>query len=154
MRPPVLLPHSIRSVSLAGLSAVCVGACLLVAGCGGGSKGPSATIKSECQAAQVAGVEYQEAVKELQLNFKEKLKVAAVLATTAAFRQHLQRLGQAETGQAREQMTGFAGALGRQEQIVRAFVAGNPTPYAPLAKGLNTELPAGFSNLSKICAKA
>jgi hypothetical protein len=141
-------------ISPARLSAACIAVAFVLAGCGGSSASSASNIKARCQATQTAAVEYQEAVKELNFNFKEHLKVATVLATTLALRGDLSALAGAEQGTARQQLTAFAGALGRQEQIVKGVVAGNTASVAPLAKGLNTELPAGFANLSRICAKA
>lgn len=149
------------STSIARTAALYGAAAVLIAGCGGSSggaksatKAASSRVSADCQAAQVAQAEYQQALKEFQLNFKEHLKLATVLATSSSLRARVSTLAKEEQAPARQQLERFAGALARQEQVLQGIASNRTAGLAALAKGLNTEIPEGLKNLPQICAKA
>jgi hypothetical protein len=129
------------------------GLLVLLTGCGS-SGGKGEDLKTACTNTLRAQKEYRTAGGRVGLDFSNRPAELQLITAIDALRTQVQSLAPLTTGAQRQRLEAFAPALGQQQKIFKALVAGNRPEAEKYAGGLNEPaLDAGRKTIEQVCSK-
>jgi hypothetical protein len=145
VRPPT---PSARSSALAAACAIT----LLLAGCGGSSSDSSSKLTAACEKARQTYEHEQKVILEQNgFDLYVPAKLAKTLAVISEMTVAAEAAAQSASGETKQQLELYAGALARQHHVLTAAAAHESSVVAQLDPGLNQSLREGVAAFKRVC---